>query len=255
MIFFGPVFDLDQTMTKEEIKKQIIEATRAGDLNGVKKALAAGADANEKDYCAKRRGKRLGTTLLHHAVNLGREDICETLLDAGADVDGTNDDRLRPIHLAVRNDNGKMVSLLISRGADILKADCGWERCLLHSAAEIGSVSACIALLAAHADVGARDFCGATPLHLAVSRPPNDGRFTEEVLRVLLDAGADLDARDISDQTPLHHAATWPWRDACAALISAGANSSAVDKWGKTPLDGPTLAEIEGEILNSQVAH
>ncbi|XP_049945370.1 receptor-interacting serine/threonine-protein kinase 4-like isoform X2 [Schistocerca serialis cubense] len=100
----------------------------------------------------------------------------------------------------------------------------------LIQAAILGSMEELQALLAAGANVGARDMNEWTPLHWAA------GRGYEEMVRRLLVAGADVRARDKFQQTPLHLAA-WGGRPAVVRLLSASSadpNARDVDGW--TPL-------------------
>jgi uncharacterized protein len=84
-------------------------------------------------------------------------------------------------------------------------------------------------LIAAGADVDARNVNGHTPLHLAAY---------PDAVRALVDAGADLEARANDGGTPLHLAAETPDRgDVMAALLDAGAKVNAVNAKGRTPLD------------------
>ena len=89
------------------------------------------------------------------------------------------------------------------------------------------------ALLAAGADISARNECGSTPLHSAASRG------TAETIKALLDGGADVMAEEADGWTPLHRAASC---FECAPenihlLLAAGASVMAKDQYGKTPWD------------------
>jgi ankyrin repeat protein len=88
-------------------------------------------------------------------------------------------------------------------------------------------------LLAAGADLEARDEDGGTALMYAAS-------FSEDpkVAQVLLDAGADLEARSELGWTPLMVAASFSESsDVVQTLLNAGADASPKDRDGKTAWD------------------
>ncbi len=58
-------------------------------------------------------------TPLLAAVQLGRTQLVEQLLDAGAQIDATNGDRETALHLAAWTGHLNIVRLLIKRGAAV----------------------------------------------------------------------------------------------------------------------------------------
>ncbi|XP_047105181.1 uncharacterized protein LOC124770907 isoform X2 [Schistocerca piceifrons] len=102
----------------------------------------------------------------------------------------------------------------------------------LVQAAEDGAVGELRALIAAGADVGARDELGRTALHYAACRGD------VEVARLLVGAGAAVDARDDCGWTPLHFAAYNRHAEVAAGLLVAGADRGATaGDGGQTALD------------------
>ncbi|XP_049796623.1 ankyrin-1-like [Schistocerca nitens] len=101
----------------------------------------------------------------------------------------------------------------------------------LIEAAKQGAVEKVRLLLAAGADVGARDGVGLTTLHWAA------GRGDAAVVRLLLSAASDPNARTHWGQTPLHLAALSGHAEAAAALLQAGAHRWARTDDEETPLD------------------
>ena len=80
------------------------------------------------------------------------------------------------------------------------------RRHALHEAVDYNQQNppaAVAALLAAGADVNARNRSGLTPLHLAASSNENPA-----VIGLLLEAGANLEARDDDGDTPLRRSST-----------------------------------------------
>ena len=70
-----------------------------------------------------------------------------------------------------------------------------------------------------------------TPLHLAAAHAD------AETIRALIRAGTDPNARNRWGQTPLHVAAFWCNPAAAATLARLGADPDARDQHGRTPLD------------------
>ncbi|XP_049772726.1 protein roadkill-like [Schistocerca cancellata] len=101
----------------------------------------------------------------------------------------------------------------------------------LVKAAEWGAVGQLRALIAAGADVGARDGGGWTALHKAAVR----GEV--EAVRLLVGAGAAVAARSTGGWTPLHYAAANGHAEVAAALLDAGADRGATTALGQTALD------------------
>jgi ankyrin repeat protein len=66
-----------------------------------------------------------GSRPIHSAASFGRVEQIKTLLDAGADIDGQNDDRRTPLHWAAEGGCWDAVELLLDRGAATdIRADC-----------------------------------------------------------------------------------------------------------------------------------
>jgi ankyrin repeat protein len=109
----------------------------------------------------------------------------------------------------------------------------------LISAIRSGDVSAVKALLAAGADVNARDTVGGRPLHYAV------GFGQKAIVDLLLSKGADVDGRAKDGVTPLYSAVSMGRTDMARLLIARGAEVNARTKSGYTPL---IRAAFEGDL-------
>ncbi|MEQ5871817.1 ankyrin repeat domain-containing protein [Sagittula sp. NFXS13] len=103
-------------------------------------------------------------------------------------------------------------------------------------------------LIAAGADVDARDAIGGTPLKIA------SFMNNAEAVRTLLEAGADPNLKNQWGETPLHSAAARAGLDVVALLLDAGADPSVSSKDGAYPADLALRAEnsevTESDLMN-----
>jgi ankyrin repeat protein len=99
----------------------------------------------------------------------------------------------------------------------------------LSDAVKAGDAQRVKALIAAGANVKARDFFG-TPLHAAAA-----GGFPE-IAKMLIDAGADLEAEGLGKARPLHTAALTDHAAVAALLIERGAKVDTLNAESMTPL-------------------
>ena len=122
-----------------------------------------------------------GSSALYVAVRGRYLGLVETLLDAGADVDNRGSVYVFPIHVAVTNNDDRMLALLMSRGASV--------------------------------DVGDHD--ANTPLHMACERA------LLPIVEVLVEAGADPNSQNARADTPAHACARQGRADCLMALFAA----------------------------------
>ena len=87
----------------------LFDASRTGNLEAAKQAIADGADVNAKD-------KYGGRTPLHRTDN---KEIAELLIAAGADVNAKDSRRWTPLHGASWWGHKEVAELLIAKGADV----------------------------------------------------------------------------------------------------------------------------------------
>ena len=160
------------------------------------------------------------------------------LISRGADpnvIVQRGSEELTPLHIAVRSNEPKSVSMLLKAGADVKARDNygdtalhkmrGWDR----SAPEILSL-----LLVEGADPNAKGNLHLTPLHNITSHSVNP-----EPVSILLGVGADPNAIDYSGRTPLHYVMRQDPDnvEVVALLLAAGADPEIEDRNGDTPLD------------------
>lgn len=215
---------------------EIHEAAEKGDLVRIEKLVKddPGLIDTVKD----------GLTPLHHAAANGHIDVAEFLIESGCEVDPKNDTGQTPLLYAVANGKKRMVSFLIGKGSNV-NAQHDKNPSPLHYAAARGYKSIASLLIENGARVDIRDYEANTPLHNAAS----SGHRAVGML--LVEKGAELDARNKRERTPLLLVARECGNAKfAAALLDAGADPDAVDRYGDTPL---TLSAWRGYLDVAQV--
>jgi ankyrin repeat protein len=170
----------------------IHEAVGTGNIEAVKKHLAAGTDVNANDggwtplwYAADEGHKEIvelliakgadvnvknkgDVTPLYGAARSGRKEVAELLIAKGADVNARDDVGRIPLHIATGGDHKEIVELLIAKGADVNAKNDKFVGTFLHWAAFSGHKEIAELLIAKGADVNAKDRVGKTPLDRAI---------------------------------------------------------------------------------------
>ena len=85
------------------------KAAIKGDIEAVKKHLAAGADVNAKD-------DQFGGTPLHHVTVKGHKEIVELLIAKGADVNVLDGGGYTPLDRAIKKNHTETADLLRKHG-------------------------------------------------------------------------------------------------------------------------------------------
>ena len=203
--------------------------------------LDAGAEASAE-------GPR-GNTPLHAAAGANHAEVCKLLLQAGADVSAKNENGHTPLVVAVQQgaadaakalvaaggnlnarvgskpilfyalngeDDNRMLKELLAMGADLKGVARGSGNTALHMAAEKDYVSACKTLLAAGADLNARNSSGKTPLACAVEHG------SQKVVEFLLDAGADVNMGVSAGAALVQQAMMWDRYDLAGIMLDKG---------------------------------
>ena len=136
------------------------------------------------------------------------------------------------LYIAVKDGNVDHIIELIAAGADVNARNAN-KRTPLFLAISNGHTGAAITLIAAHTNLHARTREGDTPLHQAA----RFGRIN--LIHPLVTAGADINARNKDGITPLHMASmrfSKEGHTAITTLIALGADINACDNRGQTPL-------------------
>ena len=243
---------------REEYKLTALHrAAAAGHADLVKALLDHAAQVDARDYG--------GGTALHAAAAHGQAESAGALLDRGADPSAPDEEGLTPLHFAARNGHDAAAALLLARGADP-NARGKFTGMPLHEAAEHGRQTTVELLLARGGLANARSGGSHTPFtpwhaarqagHEAIAELLRDHGGRDKAaqaisihraaefdylgrLKVLLQEDPALvSSRDyLYRRTPLHWAANNGHRQAVEMLLAHGADLSAQDKNGETPLD------------------
>lgn len=142
-------------------EEQLYRAALNGETDTVGKLLAGGADPNRPSE-----GEDEGLPLCAAAA-WDRYDTAQTLLAAGADVNGREAGGWTALHWAAANGQRATATLLIEAGADVDAANDDGDTPLT-LAARRGALGVTQELLQAGADVAKFDGDGDTPLDIAV---------------------------------------------------------------------------------------
>jgi ankyrin repeat protein len=167
-----------------------------GKIDEVKRLIKAGVDVNEKFSW----GASRDITALVLAVNFGRTEIYNILIDAGADVNIKTTGLMTLLHhVAISEGDYKDITeLLIAKGLDVNAKTTVIDLTPLHAAAGIGNINVAEVLIKNGADLEAKAHdVHYTPLHVAAR---NDKKAAAELL---IAKGADVNAKTLLDETPL----------------------------------------------------
>jgi ankyrin repeat protein len=232
----------------------------ADDLDGARRLLKAGADANALT--------ERGVSPLSLAIANGNAAMVELLLKGGAkagQLEPTGESMLmRAAEVGVL----PVVQLLLKAGAAAEVRESIFDQTALMFAARAGHADIVATLLAAGANPNVATKLGAEPRFIAPNsvpgfgfgvgilrggvpagrgrREPWAGGMTPlhyaarqghvEVAQLLIQAGADINVREANDITPLLMAVSNNKMAAARYLLDQGGNVNAADWYGRTPL-------------------
>lgn len=173
-----------------------------------------------------------GRTPLFFPALMGRLDVLDCLLAAGARADAADNEGWQPVHGAASGGHRQVFERLCEAGADPHGAGGPWQLGALHLAAMSGHIGLLDALLArADCDPGQRGSSGWTAMHLAA-----ESNQCETLRRLHANDPGLLEARLEDGRTALHLAVAARRAAAVTTLLLAGADIEAVTADGKTPL-------------------
>ncbi|GLE00545.1 hypothetical protein PINS_up009302 [Pythium insidiosum] len=166
-----------------------------------------------------------GLSLLMICVRHGLMAACKALVDAGADVNQTNDKRPYALLLAAQKGHTDMTAFLLEHDANEESKNMA-----LIPAAHFGHIDVVNLLLNAGADQNYSNKKGTTPL----MRAAQEGR--DEVVGFLIGRGADACAANNEGMTALMLAAQRGHAAIATVLIKAGSDVNTQTRQGSTAL-------------------
>ncbi|XP_071084668.1 uncharacterized protein [Haliotis cracherodii] len=200
--------------------RDLLEASRKGNMAAVKQILAAGrADVNCRD--------EVGWTPVMRAAYKGHRDVVELLVSEGADVSLVDEDGDNTLHFACWRGDVETVKFVLSLHVADINSRGGRSRTPVMEAALGGHRDVVELLVSEGADVSLVDEDGDNTLHFACWRGD-----VETVKFVLSLHVADINSRGGRSRTPVMWAAWRGHRDVVELLVSEGADVSLVDEYG-----------------------
>ncbi|KAF5722082.1 hypothetical protein FMUND_3173 [Fusarium mundagurra] len=174
-----------------------------------------------------------GSPPLQIAVESGRVDIVQRLLNLGGTVSKVDDEGRTPLHAASNED---IIRILLEAGANANARDV-YGRTPFHKAARKGNVEGMKLLLRSGADMFALTDDGDTALHRALMAPLpiRPAQVLEKRIKFLLDIGLGVNDRGRLGSSPLHKACLLSLTDIAALLIEKGADVNAKSDAGMSP--------------------
>jgi len=176
---------------------------------------------------------------LKHAVEAGQVDSVEALLTKGTDLNAHADDGWTLLHIAAAHGHSEVVTILLSRGANVNVKDSRIPPRPTVMVQSVGNVPIekteeelrkKEAELISKWNPNEKVSEGWTPLHVAAQ----SGRAA--VAALLISAGAEVNAKNNEGHTPLHLATAHDQKTVVALLLSQGAELGAKDNEGRIPL-------------------
>ena len=203
------------------LAKPMFHAVRTGNSKELKSLVGKVIRLDERPYLNTK--DQDGRTLLHVAIRKGEHGIASFLVGKGVDVHTRNNLGYTPLHDAVDKDDVTSLKILVDQGgADVditgpnYIATERWPEMyspLLAFAAQ-GATQALKYLVQREASVNARDSLERTALFYAIDSD------SPERVRILINSGANVSARDVEGFTPLHMCMKWASRDKNSVKIA-----------------------------------
>jgi ankyrin repeat protein len=199
----------------DDLDQRLLAAAADGDAEGIRRAVAAGADPDTRDSA--------GTPALMLATRAHSADAVRALIEAEADIDAQDAERSNPFLFAGAEGLLDILTLANEAGADPAVTN-RYGGVALIPACERGHVEIVRYLLnESDVDVDHVNDLGWTALLEAILLSDGGARH-QKIVRLLIDAGADVDLADGDGVRPLAHARARGQREIVGLLEAADAS-------------------------------
>jgi uncharacterized protein len=212
-----PKFSGDRMITRDAnlMKIRLLQAARDGDLDTVKKCIAARVDINAKDT-----GEN---TALMSAAAYGRTDIVKFLIESGANLNLQNWIGNTALIMASANGQSEVVQLLIAQHAALMQRNRLGGTALIE-AAIFGQITT-VALLIEAMKTERETRADIDISHIGI----------DDIRRIMLNELIDpLDISDYSDVNAIMYAVKYGHTEIVRLLKNAGADQEISDGDGHT---------------------
>jgi ankyrin repeat protein len=185
--------------------------------------------------------KTRGRTPLMSAIGWYTPSIetIKLLLDLGAKIEATNDEGVRPLHIAAGWGHPDIMKLLIDRGANTESTDSDSWNMLLYAAR--GGNEGCVRLALEHIDIEYEENEGKRAINLAAEV----GRLAN--VRLLAQSCADLNHKDNFGVTPVSRAVENCHDEVVKYLVERGVDLNIADQEGRAPLHILAQRDVEND--------
>ena len=172
----------------DQVEKNLFKAAKMGEVVGVEKAIAAGANVDVQD--------EEDVSALIYAAEEGHLAAVRLLIEGGANVNAKDGGNTSVLMYAARHSNSEMVRLLIANHANVNAKDEDDTSVLMY-AVYFGNLGVVKFLIENGANINVQDGFGQTALMKAAAKG------SLEVVRLLIESGANVDVQDGSGQTAI----------------------------------------------------
>ena len=221
-------------------------ACRSGDLSRLKAELSKDPSAVFREYRSGRTG--VMSSLLQLAAQQGHSEICNTLLDCGADPNMVTSTRATALLAACQNGHVKTVECLLNHNADPNLARSSDGITPLSIASQNGHHKVAALLLSRFADVDRDRTDNITPLLIAALNGHS------KVVELLLRNNADINCVSREGMTPLFAAAKNGHAETVKVLLASRPNlGKGWEKLGTPALTRDSLRVAKSGGYDSEI--